>query len=1267
MKSVFALFLLSASLLLSQVTTTAPLDGNVVDPQGAAVVGAEVMVVNTNNGQTLKTASDERGHWILPAMPSGTYRVTVSVAGFRTLSIENVKIDAGVPATVTARLEVGQVSERIDVQAGADLVQTTSAALSSTIEGRQIFELPFTSRNVLELLVTQAGTQTTGAARDTFINGLPFAATNITVDGINTQDNYYKSGDGFFTLIPVRPDSIQEVTLATSAAGADSVAQGAAQIKFVTKGGTNDFHGGAFWQHRNTVLNSNYYFNNINRSPRDKIILNQGGARVGGPILKNKLFFFTSYEIFRLPISTSTTRTVMRPEALDGTFAYKDTGGNVQRKNLLSLAAASGFPGTADPIISSTLKQIDGLTANGIVQPRDVSNNDYNRNNLIYQPVGQSKTTYDTTSIDYNVNQNHALRFVWTYYLNDSTPDITNSVVPIFPGTGTVLGTSMVAGQRGNRYAGTISLRSSVTSTITNEFRAGTNRSMSLFRDQVSSQALFNQWRGYTPTLNYVTSVAAVSGSSRRKSPVKQITDSASWSKGKHLLTFGGEFTQIDFWYQSVGTAVIPGIAFSGLAANDPINTGSTGIFTPANFPGANTTQLADARNMYAMLTGRVTSITRSVVLDGNTRQYGYIPQTDINRQREWGLFLQDTFRVVPGFTLSYGIRYEQQRPFENLNNTYSSSSYESLYGLSGVGNLFKPGTLTGSAPVFDPMRQPYSVPSTWNPSVGFAWQLPEGPGPLGWLFGREKGKSVLRAGYSIANIREGTYIFQNLYGSNVGITNSLSVTPGDFPQYFGAPGSVLFRDAVLPARPVPTSPNYPIPALVNNSLNGFDKNLKMGYVQSWNLGWQRELTKDTVMEVRYTGNHGLKEWRQVNLNEVNIFESGFLDQFTVAQNNLAIANNIPVSALPYTFSLKSNNFGNQGMPGQQNIPMLSLGLPSTNDANYAQYLRQNRPGTLATQIYNTVANMKKLTDAGYPANLFIVNPTVASGGSYLLTNLGRSNYNALQVEFRRRMSGGLFFQGSYVWAHSIVNGAVNSLNNYSNPTTFRNLRLDRNPSSFDIRHAFKINSIYELPFGPNRRYLSGGNAVTRKVLEGWEIAGVGRIQSGGPFQLTSGRNGMNTSEAGVVLYNMTRAELQDMMEIRKVTGANGIGQVFYLPQSIIDNTNAAFEQNSKTLDPSKPYIGPQIASGQFGNRVFLYGPSQTRLDLSVVKHTKFGETRDFEFRANFLNAFNLTNFYLQNAPSSAAFGQTTSAFRDFSGSNDPGGRVIEFQLRVNF
>src|SRR5262249_19082779 len=157
---------------------------------------------------------------------------------------------------------------------------------------------------------------------------------NITMDGINTQDNYYKSGDGFFTLIPARPDSLEEVTLQTSAATADSLGQGAAQIKFITKGGTNEYHGEALWTHRNTYFNANYYFNNINGLPRDRIINNAGGIHVGGPIKRNKLFFFTNYEITRSPASASATRTVLNPSALKGDFNYVDSAKTAHTVNL---------------------------------------------------------------------------------------------------------------------------------------------------------------------------------------------------------------------------------------------------------------------------------------------------------------------------------------------------------------------------------------------------------------------------------------------------------------------------------------------------------------------------------------------------------------------------------------------------------------------------------------------------------------------------------------------------------------------------------------------------------------------------------------------------------------------------------------------------------------------------------------------------------------------------------------------------------------------
>src|SRR5262249_17956090 len=183
---------------------------------------------------------------------------------------------------------------------------------------------------------------------------------------------------------------------------------------------------------------------------------------------------------------------------------------------------------------------------------------------------------------------------------------------------------------------------------------------------------------------------------------------------GSHQFTVGGTFTSVNSWQQSVSTTVMPRIAF-GLATNDPINTGATSIFTAANFTGASTTQLSDAGALYAALTGRVSSITRGVAQDENTHQYGTVPVIDRNRMLAWGGFAQDAWRAKRNLTITYGIRLEKQGAFENLNGTYSRVGIEGLYGVSGVGNLFKPATLTGSTPMFQKVTgDTYTVPLMW-------------------------------------------------------------------------------------------------------------------------------------------------------------------------------------------------------------------------------------------------------------------------------------------------------------------------------------------------------------------------------------------------------------------------------------------------------------------------------------------------------------------------------------------------------------------------
>src|SRR6266567_4140007 len=336
----------------SAQVTTGRLEGTVTDAQGAGVPAAQVKVVNNQTGQTLTLTADDRGFWTLPSLSSGTYTVTVSHPGFKTETIDNVKIDAGVPASVNTILQVGSLTETVEVTAGAEVLQTSVATITDTLVGRQLHELPFTSRNLTELIVTQPGSATPGVPRSTSVYGLPQAAMNVTLDGLNIQDNSNKSSDGFFNAVFPRADTVEEMTISSASAGADSNAEGAYQVKMVTRSGSNEWHGGLFEQHRNQDLNANFYFNNINSQPRDHIVFNQFGGNVGGPIKRNKLFFFAAFEGFRLPQTyTEPTGQVLTPAALGGVFTYS-VNGVPRTVDLYNLAAANGFISTPDPILS---------------------------------------------------------------------------------------------------------------------------------------------------------------------------------------------------------------------------------------------------------------------------------------------------------------------------------------------------------------------------------------------------------------------------------------------------------------------------------------------------------------------------------------------------------------------------------------------------------------------------------------------------------------------------------------------------------------------------------------------------------------------------------------------------------------------------------------------------------------------------------------------------------------------------------------------------
>jgi len=993
---------------------------------------------------------------------------------------------------------------------------------------------------------------------------------------------------------------------------------------------------------------------------------------------------------------------VLTDDARQGIFTYRDTNNVIRRVNLYDIAGkgAGGQPytNTPDPIIARALGMVSDASKNGVLRSRIETNNDYNRLGLSFQDPGRNIRRFPTIRLDFNLTDAHHLELIHNYQHYFSAPDGVNNILAAFPGTGSVLGNP--AGDNGSIYRNAFTFamaeRWTIKNNLINEIRlTSSGNGTSLFRREFGpgKYALFNGF-AITQLANpvYVSNFQTYTDTSRRNTPVKGLYDSMTWLKGAHEVNMGVSYTRVSSFTAGAGSALVPQIQL-GIATNDKINTGSTSIFTAANFPNSLPAQRTEAANLYALLTGRISQTTRASAFNEDTRQFAFDNTLARNHQYELGLYAQDRWKVTQGLTLTGGLRWEFAPSPINDNQVYTRPGLDGVFGVSGVGNLFRPGVYEGVITQFNLLEGGEKAfdnsHNNFAPSIGFAWTPKFDNKIFKSVFG-EGGKTVLRGGYSIAYVREGFNSFNNMLGSNDGASFATGTNPGNNPAEFGLPGSKLLRDPSLPFLPLP-NPVFPFTARQGAAINDFDPNLRPGYTQSWTFGIQRELGKDTALEVRYVGNHGTRLWRRYEIGEVNIFENGFLNEFKIAQENLRIARQS---------NPNSNNFGNQKLPGQRDIPIISVGLNTTNDTNFATTLLRGEAGRLAANIAQNLGRMTSLIESPLTKNIvkpvtmpdpnnpgqtitlsnfFVANPR-SPINSNIMDNAGDSNYHALQVELRRRLSHGLLVQGSYVFSKSLSNMYANSDSATSTPVTLRDIGYEKGPAPRDARHGFKFDYIYELPVGPGRAFLSGGPKLFGKLLEGWQLGGVARIQSGTPSLLTSGRQTFNNRESGVVLYNITRDQLQDLVKIRKETvcDANGCqGIVYWLPREIIDNTLAAFELNTKALDPSKPYIGPPTTPGQLGARVFLYGPWTSRFDINLMKRTKITERTSFELRVQFLNAFNQSSITIRdpdtnndtNAVNAAAFGQTRNAFRDFtvSGTNDPGGRLIEFQLRLNF
>jgi hypothetical protein len=1305
--------------------STSSLSGAVVDPTGDVVPGATVVVKSNATGVEFKATAAGNGTFSIPALDAGTYTVTISAPGFKQAIITDVKVDAGIPASVRVGLEVGSTTESVVVQGGGEVLQTQSANIATTLNVNQIASLPLVSRNPINFIPLMPGVSTPRNNRDSTINGLPEGAISIFLDGINIQDNFNKTTDGLFTRVPPSLDSVQEVTISTATPEAQGGGQGAVQIKFVTRQGTNEFHGSLYEYHRNPWLNSNYWFSNRDQAPihedtgltctaanydpdkchapRARVLFNQYGGRLGGPIVipklfngRNRAFFFVNYEEFRQPNQVTRQRTIFNQRTQQGIFRYNVTVGGqtqVREVNLLEVAqraTAAGCTGcttTIDPVVGKLLSDIRNSTANtgGITALTDP-----NLERFTFNPSGKNYSRRPTVRFDVNLTDNHRLEATWTYLQGRGGPDFLNGREPRFPGF------PNVGSQPADRYTGSLAARSTLTPTLVNEARAGLSGGPSRFFPDANaaqfSGTVANQ-AGFSLGIDAagITSATNTTAPSRRNPLLRDFSDTLTWTRGAHSLTFGGQYTQLNLTLQN--QTLVPSITF-GINTNDPANVMFNATNGPVNFPGAASADITRAANIYAVLTGHVTAINANARLNEKTGKYEYLAiGVQRGRQRELGFFAQDSWRARPNLTLNYGLRWEMQGSFIPRNNSYSTvSGVGDLFGVSGPGNLFKPGTLTGRVTQFVQFKEgdkSYNLDyKNFAPSFGFAWTPSAKDGWLRTLVG-DSGQTVVRGGYSIAYNRNGLGDFSGVFGANPGllITANRDLTIGNLVTNVGNDRlPVLLRETSRLGPPaIPSAPTYPLTGspfvAITDSANIFDPNIKVPYSQSWSFGIQREITKDMAVEVRYVGTRNLRGWTTYNLNSVefNVLENGLLNEFKLAQANLRA--NI-AAGRGNTFRYFGPNTGTSPLPiilayfsgvpaAQANDPARYTSTLFSN-ATFVNPLALNNPNlccstaaanpSFAFSLHNDATRRANALRAGLPANFFLTNPDLR-GGVNFTGNGGYTRYDSLQVEFRRRLSQGLLIQSNYTWAKAF------SSSRYSFRAPRVNTPDDGSPGY--IAHAFKVNWVYELPIGKGKTLFGNAGGLLDRIVGGWEFHGTGRVQSGEVLNF-----------GNVNLVGMTMKDLQKVFKLR-FDDANKV--VYHLPQDIIDNTIKAFSTSATSATgygslgaPTGRYFAPAggpncievVRGGCAPQNVYVTGPMFARFDMSAVKRVRITEGANFELRAEFLNAFNNINFFANTNMTNfnqATFGQVTSAYTDPNNTQDPGGRLVQIVLRFNF
>ncbi len=956
---------LAASICFSSFTTSdvlgqaanARVDGVAKDPTDAVVPGLVVTLTDQGTNLTHEVSTNERGRYVFVNIRPGFYTLGAELAGFKSYTRPDLKVEVGDALTLDIVLETGEISQQITVTASPPTVDRVSQSLGGVVNERKINDLPLVDRNPMFLFYLQAGTNRFGefvGGMQGRVDGLRMTQSNVQIEGISAGDPDITRGASY-SAAPVIVEAMAEYRVVTSSASAEHGLGSGAQVQLLYKSGTNDFHGSVFYFHRNGALNANDFFRNRGGLERPFFLRHQYGFAIGGPVIKNKAFFHFTYERIDELQDSTVLRTVYTDRFKNtGIFQYLDRNtAEIQEFDLT----------TIDP----TRVGMSSLWSSFAAQLPSPNNNDsgdgFNTAGYRFSSDNPLSEWRFVVKGDYILNDRHRLA------VSVANRELDN------PSARHILGHRNSTFL--NRYpAGIVTLASTFTTNFLNELRFGGTS-----RKWIGSNGDETRFTSF-PMLNFNGLGGPSRGGNANRSvflpqsgpnATLTINDNLTWIRGDHTFK-GGVDIRINRANASFGGDFYLPVADTNNA------------FNPANIPalpglsGADRARAQQLTNDVTGSLGLYLQTFQQITPDGGA----FVPlETRFRRwrSREYSFFFQDTWKVTDWLTLQLGTRYEvlpstfEDQGIFSYPVSGGQACVQCVFGISGPGE-----TTLGVLP--EAGRELYQTDrNNFAPNLGFTLD------PTG------SGKWSLAGNYRISYDRNpiSNTLFQDAI--NPGATATAAV--------FGRAGDRLDRTFDLVDTIDPGTPFGPKAFDRTGQALVWDDSYTTPYVQSWSLRIQREIMRDTLVEAAYVGNHAVGMPRAANINQVMVRENGYLDGFLAAQRNLA-ASGDPLAG------------EDTGVFGQ----IWNVMVPPDRNSQLANISR-GEVAAVADFIDRSRAFRGYLQAAGLPLNFFRANPQFTN--AWLLGRNSHSTYHGLKVEVRRRFSEGLQFQTNYAFSKTLT------------------------------------------------------------------------------------------------------------------------------------------------------------------------------------------------------------------------------------------------------